>query len=188
MRRKPLYQRFLFFLFCLLFSLNCIWFILSNTEPHRSIMGFHHSLPVFFRLEIPKPGVPDKQMIRRQFENVNVHGMELQICSTDPLTGFLRNGTCETNKMDLGVHVICAQVTDRFLEYSRSRGNDLTRPSANGKFPGLEHGDHWCLCADRWKEALKAGVAPPVLLQSTHHVALEYIPMYELKRHGLRRN
>ncbi|MBD3880471.1 DUF2237 domain-containing protein [Phormidium tenue FACHB-886] len=115
----------------------------------------------------------------------NVLGSELQCCCTDPLTGYYRDGFCSTGAGDVGIHVVCAQVTQEFLEFSRSQGNDLITPIPIYRFPGLKAGDRWCLCASRWKEALDAGVAPPVVLEATHAAALEYVSMDELKQHAL---
>jgi uncharacterized protein (DUF2237 family) len=103
----------------------------------------------------------------------NVLGAPLAVCGTVPLTGFYRTGCCDTGPDDLGVHVVCAQVTAEFLAFSRSRGNDLSTPRPEYGFAGLRPGDRWCLCADRWQEALEAGVAPPVVLAATHEAALE---------------
>jgi uncharacterized protein (DUF2237 family) len=118
-------------------------------------------------------------------ESKNVLGTELQTCSQSPLTGFFRDGCCRTAPNDLGLHVICARVTREFLEYSRSRGNDLITPRPEFGFPGLEPGDQWCLCAMRWKEALDAGAAPHVVLGATHESALEVVTLNDLKRHAL---
>ena len=112
----------------------------------------------------------------------NVLGTELQICSTDPLTGFYRTGCCDTGEMDAGVHVVCARMTDEFLAFTRSQGNDLSTPRA--QFPGLKPGDQWCLCASRWDEARKAGVAPPVVLEATHIGALEFCDLADLEAHA----
>ena len=112
---------------------------------------------------------------------LNVLGTELVPCSLDPLTGFFRDGCCNTDERDLGLHVVCAQVTREFLEFSRARGNDLVTPRRDLGFPGLQPGDRWCLCALRWKEALDAGVAPPVDLESTHQRALEVLTLEQLK-------
>jgi uncharacterized protein (DUF2237 family) len=116
----------------------------------------------------------------------NVLGTELAPCSTDPLTGFHRDGCCNTGPGDVGLHLVCAQVTDAFLEFSKSRGNDLTTPNPAVHFPGLKDGDRWCLCIERWKEALEAGVAPPVVLEATHISALEFVTIEELKAHAVR--
>jgi uncharacterized protein len=111
----------------------------------------------------------------------NVLGTDLQLASIDPMTGFFRTGFCATDSNDRGVHVVAAVVTEEFLNYSLSQGNDLiTAFPANG-FPGLKSGNIWCLCALRWKEALKAGVAPPVILEATNIKALEYVTIEELK-------
>lgn len=115
----------------------------------------------------------------------NVLGEPLQVCSTAPMTGFYRTGTCETGPADVGTHVICAQVTEDFLLFTRSRGNDLMTPAPEHGFPGLQPGDTWCLCATRWREALEAGVAPPVILAATHEAALRYVSLADLKKHAL---
>ncbi|WP_165701572.1 DUF2237 family protein [Crateriforma conspicua] len=115
----------------------------------------------------------------------NVLGGELQTCSTDPMTGFYRDGCCNTGGQDTGLHVVCSQVTAEFLEFSRQRGNDLTTPNPMFDFPGLQPGDRWCLCAARWKEAFDAGMAPAVVLESTHISALEFANLDELKQHAV---
>ncbi|MEM7583222.1 MAG: DUF2237 domain-containing protein [Acidobacteriota bacterium] len=113
----------------------------------------------------------------------NVMGGPLDVCCKAPMTGFYRNGRCDTGPEDLGVHVVCAEVTEEFLTFSRSRGNDLTSP-VNG-FPGLVAGDRWCLCVSRWKEAHDAGVAPPVILSATHEAALEVVALDDLLEHAI---
>ena len=115
---------------------------------------------------------------------LNVLGSELQTCSQDPLTGFTRSGCCETGEGDWGVHVVCAVMTDDFLQFTRSRGNDLSTPRPEHDFPGLRAGDRWCLCAARWKEALEAGAVPLVVLEATHVSALEWIDLDDLKQHA----
>lgn len=115
----------------------------------------------------------------------NVLGTNLQSCSTKPLTGYFRDGCCRTGADDFGIHVICAQVTGEFLEFSRQRGNDLTTPVPDYNFPGLKPGDRWCLCASRWKEAFLAGLAPPVVLEATHISALEFVSLEELQLHAV---
>jgi uncharacterized protein (DUF2237 family) len=115
----------------------------------------------------------------------NVLGTPLQSCCTNPMTGFYRNGRCDTGLGDDGVHVICAQMTAEFLRFSRARGNDLSTPHPEYGFPGLEPGDRWCLCASRWKEALEADMAPPVVLASTHMSALEFVSLEELTAHAV---
>ena len=115
----------------------------------------------------------------------NVLGGELKPCSMAPLTGFYRDGCCNTGPGDDGLHVICAELTAEFLEFSASRGNDLMSPNPMFGFPGLSPGDRWCLCALRWKEALEAGVAPPVMLQSTHISSLEFVDLADLQAHAI---
>ena len=115
----------------------------------------------------------------------NILGEALQPCSLDPQTGFYRDGDCRTGPDDVGVHVICARMTDEFLEFSKSRGNDLITPRPEFMFPGLQDGDQWCLCATRWQEALEAGVAPPVVLAATHISALEFVNMSDLETHAI---
>lgn len=115
----------------------------------------------------------------------NVLGGELEICCTSPMTGFYRDGKCNTGGGDFGAHVVCAQVTEEFLTFTKSRGNDLSSPVPGSNFPGLQPGDRWCLCASRCKEALDAGVAPPVVLSATHASILEYVSLDELKPHAV---
>ena len=114
----------------------------------------------------------------------NVLGTALESCCTDPVTGYYRDGFCNTGPEDSGSHVICAVVTDDFLQFSKSRGNDLMTPLPHYQFPGLKDGDCWCLCALRWKEALEAGVAPPVKLACTHEKALQYVSLVDLIAHA----
>lgn len=118
-------------------------------------------------------------------EQKNVLGESLEECCTEPMTGFYRDGCCRTGADDIGLHVVCAQMTAEFLEFSRRRGNDLITPRPEFLFPGLKPGDCWCLCAARWQEALEAGVAPPVKLASTHISALEFISMADLERYAI---
>lgn len=118
-------------------------------------------------------------------DSINVLGEPLETCGTQPQTGFFRDGCCNTGPADLGLHVVCAVVTDDFLAFSRSRGNDLTQAVPAHGFPGLKEGDAWCLCASRWQEALDAGCAPKVRLRATHQVALEKCQLADLKRHGI---
>ena len=99
---------------------------------------------------------------------LNVLGEPLQACSFDPLTGFYRDGCCHTGPDDVGTHVVCARVTAEFLAFSQAVGNDLSTPRPEWRFAGLKPGDRWCLCVRRWKEALTAGMAPPVILEATH--------------------
>ncbi len=114
----------------------------------------------------------------------NVLGGELQTCGTDPMTGFYRTGCCDTGADDSGVHTVCTQVTAEFLAFSVDRGNDLSTPRPEYGFAGLQPGDRWCLCADRWAEALAAGVAPPVVLDATHARTLDWVDLVDLHRHA----
>ncbi|MCM0591166.1 MAG: DUF2237 domain-containing protein [Gloeotrichia echinulata IR180] len=118
-------------------------------------------------------------------EAKNVLGTNLEICCTSPLTGFYRDGFCSTGGQDFGMHVVCAQMTPAFLEFTKSQGNDLSTPVPQFNFPGLQPGDCWCLCAARWQEAFEAGVAPPVVLAATHARALEVCNLEDLKKHAL---
>lgn len=118
----------------------------------------------------------------------NVLGTELLPCSTDPMTGFNRDGCCTTGGGDMGVHVVCAQMTAEFLAYTKAQGNDLSTPVPAFQFPGLKPGDRWCLCAARWQEALEAGVAPPVVLAATHAAAVEHVSLADLKKHAIAKN
>ena len=117
----------------------------------------------------------------------NVLGSELKICCSAPMTGYYRDGKCNTGAGDYGAHVVCAELTEEFLNFTKLQGNDLSTPVPEFNFPGLKPGDRWCLCASRWKEALDAGFAPPVILQSTHASALEYVSLSELRQHALDR-
>ena len=114
---------------------------------------------------------------------LNVLGSTLVPCSYDPLTGYLRDGCCKTNESDTGSHLICSRVTAEFLTFSIERGNDLTTPRPEYRFKGLKPGDSWCLCARRWAEALAAGAAPPVVLESTHASALKFVTIEQLEKH-----
>lgn len=112
---------------------------------------------------------------------LNVLGAELVPCSYDPLTGYFRDGCCNTDEQDHGTHVVCARVTQQFLDFSLKRGNDLMTPRPQYRFSGLKPNDRWCLCVMRWKEAYEAGVAPPVILDSTHITALRFVTLEQLK-------
>jgi uncharacterized protein (DUF2237 family) len=116
---------------------------------------------------------------------LNVLGQALKDCSFDPLTGYFRDGCCKTSSVDTGSHVICARVTQEFLTFSLAQGNDLITPRPAYQFPGLQPGDQWCLCAMRWKEAFDAGVAPPVVLESTNERALHYVTLEQLQQHAI---
>jgi uncharacterized protein (DUF2237 family) len=115
----------------------------------------------------------------------NILGLPIVPCSLKPRTGFFRTGCCETGPEDLGAHVVCAVMTEEFLAFSKERGNDLSTPRPDHGFAGLRPGDRWCLCASRWKEALDAGVAPPVVLASTHYAALGHVAREDLLAHAV---
>ena len=115
----------------------------------------------------------------------SVLGTTLEICGCEPMTGWFRDGSCRTDDQDRGRHVICAEMTDEFLAFSKAKGNDLSTPAPAFDFPGLQAGDHWCLCALRWVEAERAGVAPPVFLERTEASTLEVIDLDTLKRYAV---
>lgn len=116
--------------------------------------------------------------------SLNVLDAELVPCSTDPMTGFFRDGCCNTSPQDGGSHTVCAEMTAEFLAFSKARGNDLSTPRPEFEFSGLKPGDRWCLCAPRWQEALEAGVAPRVFLRSTHRAALAHVSLKDLAEHS----
>jgi len=113
------------------------------------------------------------------YDNFNVYNENLQICGTNPMTGFYRDGYCNTGSDDLGTHTVCATMTDEFLNFTKSKGNDLSTP--RGSFPGLKSGDNWCLCALRWKQAYENNIAPPVNLEATHQKTLDYVNLINLQ-------
>lgn len=119
---------------------------------------------------------------------LNVLGDPLQACSFDPVTGFYRDGCCHTGPDDVGTHVVCARVTAEFLAFSQAVGNDLSTPRPEWRFQGLKPGDRWCLCVRRWKEALTAGMAPPVILEATHASTLQFVDLETLQRHAWRKS
>lgn len=116
----------------------------------------------------------------------NVLGTALQVCSVSPMTGFLRDGHCNSGAQDIGSHTVCAQMTEAFLQYALQHGNDLVTPAPEYDFPGLKPGDRWCVCAVRWLAAADDGMAPPVVLEATHERALRRITLGDLKYHALR--
>ncbi len=118
-------------------------------------------------------------------QSQNVLGGALQTCCTSPMTGFYRDGCCQTGPEDRGRHVVCAEITEAFLSYTQAQGNDLSTPQPAYGFPGLKPGDKWCLCAARWKEALDDGVAPPVVLAATHVKALQQVALEDLQHHAV---
>jgi len=115
----------------------------------------------------------------------NVLGQPLENCSMDPVTGFFRNGCCDTSNEDIASHTVCIVATNDFLAFSKAAGNDLSTPSPEYGFPGLREGDRWCLCAPRWQEAFEAGKMPRVVLQATHEGALQYCDLADLKRYAV---
>jgi uncharacterized protein (DUF2237 family) len=115
----------------------------------------------------------------------NILGSELESCSTDPMTGWHRDGCCRTGKGDMGVHTVCVELSADFLAFSKAAGNDLSTPLPAYGFPGLKPGDRWCLCAKRWKEAFNAGHAPKVNLKATHFSTLEFVDLEELQAHAV---
>jgi uncharacterized protein len=126
-----------------------------------------------------EPRRPDRAPSR------NVFGGPLEACSIAPMTGFYRNGCCDTGPEDGGSHTVCIVATDEFLEFSKQQGNDLSTPLPDFGFPGLRTGDRWCLCAPRWQEALAANRPPRVLLRATHEGALEFCALSDLKKHAI---
>jgi uncharacterized protein (DUF2237 family) len=127
-------------------------------------------------LGISKTSKPEERS-----EHRNAFGKPLALCSKSPMAGFYRNGFCETGPEDGGLHTVCAKVTKRFLEFTRSKGNDLSTPHPEYGFPGLQPGDRWCLCAARWEEAKEAGKAPEVILEATHEATLKIVPKSRLR-------
>jgi uncharacterized protein (DUF2237 family) len=133
--------------------------------------------------QTPEQGRPD-----RRAPSINVLGGVLEPCSTRPVTGFYRDGCCNTGAEDIGLHTVCVVLTAEFLLFSKSRGNDLSTPMPQYGFPGLQPGERWCLCASRWKEAFDADVAPQVVLEATHAVTLHVVSLADLKRHAFRQH
>jgi uncharacterized protein len=131
-------------------------------------------------LQDNREGGPDRQLTAH-----NVLGEPLELCSLNPMTGFYRDGCCDTGREDVGSHTVCAVMTAEFLDFSKSRGNDLSTPLPELGFPGLKPGDRWCLCAPRWQEAFEARQAPRVVLRATHEGALSYCSLADLKRLAL---
>ncbi len=115
----------------------------------------------------------------------NVLGTTLEDCSRDPMTGFFRDGCCNTGPEDVGLHTVCAEMSDEFLAFSKQRGNDLSTPNPMFQFPGLKAGDRWCLCVLRWKEAYEAGMAPAVNLNATHMSVLEFVDLEQLQEYSV---
>jgi uncharacterized protein (DUF2237 family) len=128
-----------------------------------------------------RPSEESKMKKEEKSESKNVLGQPLQQCGCSPMTGFYRDGFCQTGARDLGSHTVCAVMTEEFLTFTKKRGNDLSTPAPHFNFPGLKSGDKWCLCVSRWKEAYDAGVAPPVILEATHERALGVASIQELR-------
>ena len=118
---------------------------------------------------------------------LNIFGDEIEPCCFEPKTGYFRDGFCRTADHDVGSHVVCAEMTDAFLDFSKEKGNDLSTPRPEFDFPGLKAGDRWCLCAMRWAEAVEAGVAPNVVLESCHQKALEFVSLEDLEQFAVHR-
>jgi len=118
--------------------------------------------------------------------SLNILGTPLETCSTDPMTGWFRDGCCETQSADRGRHLVCAVMTEAFLKFSMSVGNDLSTPRPEYRFPGLKPGDRWCLCLERWREAHAAGCAPNVVLEATHQIALERVPLETFQAYAVK--
>ncbi len=141
----------------------------------------------FYSNRNSKSGIPQHLVNNPEYEAgkdaKNVFGSALQICSTEPMTGYFRSGKCQTGEYDFCRHTLCAEMTADFLKYTKDLGNDLSTPK--GKFPGLQEGDYWCLCVSRWMEAMKDGVPPPVLLHATHEEVLEYVPLEALSKEAV---
>ncbi len=131
---------------------------------------------------MPRDHIPDPG---RGETRLNVLGGALETCSTDPVTGFYRNGCCDTGPEDRGAHTVCAVMTEAFLAFTASRGNDLSTPRPEYGFAGLKPGDGWCLCASRWREAFEAGCAPQVRLSATHIRTLDFVPLGALAQHAV---
>lgn len=143
-------------------------------------------LSIAFCIWATTKATSDHLLIADNMEPVkNVLGTALESCCTDPMTGFYRDGSCHTGPNDYGVHVVCAVMTQAFLDYTKSCGNDLCTPAPQYNFPGLKPGDKWCLCATRWRDALKAGKAPKIILASTHERMLRHVPLEVLKKHAV---
>lgn len=132
-----------------------------------------------------RPSEESKMEKEKGSESKNVLGQPLQQCGCNPMTGFYRDGFCETGARDLGRHTVCAVMTEEFLTFTKTRGNDLSTPAPQFNFHGLKSGDRWCLCVTRWKEAYDAGVAPRVILEATHEKALEVASINELRGSGV---
>jgi uncharacterized protein (DUF2237 family) len=166
--------------------------MVANMRERVSVLLFViQSIAVGIATFVPAPNAMAQQCERPSEENrmekkegsesKNVLGQALQQCGCNPMTGFYRDGFCETGERDRGSHTVCAVMTEEFLTFTKKRGNDLSTPAPQFNFPGLRSGDRWCLCVSRWKEAYDAGVAPPVILEATHEGALRVASIHELQ-------
>lgn len=147
----------------------------------------HFFFSIFLGLQLVEAAVHDSQTVAMSSHSTtskNVFGRVLAPCSMAPMTGFYRNGFCETGPQDVGRHTVCAQVTSAFLSFTRDQGNDLTAPNPHSAFPGLQEGDRWCLCVDRWREVERNGEAPRVVLEATHERALDRAGLQLLKEYS----
>eukprot|EP00270_Netrium_digitus_P011098 TRINITY_DN350_c0_g1_i2.p1 TRINITY_DN350_c0_g1~~TRINITY_DN350_c0_g1_i2.p1 ORF type:complete len:151 (-),score=7.31 TRINITY_DN350_c0_g1_i2:253-705(-) len=140
-------------------------------------MALHNLISLLFVVSL----VLQPSMASGSSPSINILGTPLELC--DPATGFFRSGYCDTGPMDYGTHTVCARVTSQFLDFTKSRGNDLSTPAPQYRFPGLIEGDKWCLCAGRWREAWEAGVAPEVVAEATHEKSLDFISKEVLLEH-----
>ena len=165
-----------------------------QSECRQELVGFFRTgrYRVPFPNRMPKGGTglqscytTDPEMPPETALSVNVLREKLEPCAFSPICGFFRDGRCNTGPEDIGLHVVCVVMTEDFLEFSRSRGNDLSTPNPDFDFPGLAPGDRWCLCASRWKEAYEANMAPKVVLAATHEAALAVVPLNDLKRYAV---
>lgn len=178
-------------LFCFASALMTIAFLLhtalTKTSPN-CITGKCSSLSRTFARDLKTTRATMSAAQTDSSQARNVLGGPLQLCCLSPKTGFYRNGFCTTGPDDLGVHTVCARVTDEFLQFSKSRGNDLTLAAPQYGFPGLKEGDGWCLCASRWLEAAQAGKACPIVLASTHEKTLQVVPLEILTQYAVDRD
>ena len=169
-----------------------LYFIIHSEIRFNSVRGLSVMHPKCIGeanpLSLPRSYIDPSVMPVVKEEEINVLGTKLEPCSTEPLTGFFRDGCCNTCDEDVGSHTVCIEVTSDFLEYSRFEGNDLSTPHPEFQFPGLKEGDRWCLCAGRWLEAFEKGMAPRVFLNNTHKKALEIVPLDLFEQYAVRIN
>ena len=123
--------------------------------------------------------------MRKKMSQINVFDEPINECCSNPITGYFRNGFCHTDKHDRGLHIVCSLITEDFLSFSKSRGNDLSTPKPEFNFPGLKNGDSWCVCADTYAEAIKVGTACKVFIKKTNYKTLEIIPLDKLKKYAV---